>query len=97
MGTLAIVEAFDVIKDLGAGLGRGLKNLAIEQLQSERAPDAFHGRILITIPTTAHRSDQAGVTERLTIFTTTVLDSTVGVEQQVGGRAAMQKGHAQSF
>lgn len=43
MGTLSIVESFDVIEDLGAGLGAVLKATSIDELQFECAPEAFHG------------------------------------------------------
>src|SRR6185503_12153388 len=95
MGTVAIVEAFDVIEDLRASLGAGFKATAIDQLQFECAPEAFHGGIVITVAAATHRGDQAGLTESLTIIATGVLNSAIGVEQQVGGRTAMQKSHGQ--
>ena len=45
MGALAIVERLDVVEDFGASLGARVKNPAIDQLQFESGPEAFHGGV----------------------------------------------------
>src|SRR5271169_4628413 len=49
MGALAIVERFDVVEDLGSGLGESVKATAIDQFQFEGGPEAFHGGIVIAV------------------------------------------------
>ena len=54
MGALAVVERFNVIEDLPAGLGAGGKAMAIDQFQFEGGPEAFHGGVVITVAAAAH-------------------------------------------
>src|SRR4051812_6320063 len=97
MDALAIVECFDVIEDLCTSLSTVIKATAINQLEFEGAPEAFHGSIVITIAAATHGGDEAGLTERLTVICAGVLDTAIGVEQQVMGRSAMQQGHGKGF
>ena len=97
MGALAIVEGFDVIEDLAVSLGAGIKATAIDQFEFEGAPEAFHGGVIIAVAAATHGGDQAGLTEGLTIIATGVLDAAIGMEEQLGRRAAMQQRHRQSF
>src|SRR5204863_950963 len=97
MKALAIVEGFDVIEDLTTSLGAGVEETTIDQLQLERAPEALHGGVVITIASAAHGGDQAGGGECLAIIATGVLDAAIGMEKQLGRGAAMQQSHGQSF
>src|SRR5206468_9520058 len=85
MGALAIVEGFDVIEDLGSSLGASAEAAAVNQLQFEGAPEAFHGGVVITVTSATHRGDQAGLSQGLTIIAAGVLNAAIGMEQQVGG------------
>ena len=89
MGALAIIEHFDVIEDLRLGLGVRLKARAIDQFQFEGGPKAFHGGVVVTIASAAHGGDQAGLAERSAIIAAGVLDTAIGMEEQLGWRAAM--------
>src|SRR5689334_19787280 len=95
MGALAIVECFVIIEDLRASLGTVVKATAVNQLEFEGAPKAFHGSVVITIAPATHGSDEAGLTEGVTIIGAGILDAAIGMEQQVAGWSAMQKGHGQ--
>lgn len=54
MSALAVVEDFDEIEDLGSGLEVGGELPAVDQLQFESAPEAFHGGVVVTIAPAAH-------------------------------------------
>src|SRR5437762_8710171 len=97
MSALAVIEGFDVIEDLHASLVAGFEATAIDQLQFEGAPEAFHGGVIIAVASAAHGGDQAGLTQSLTIIAAGVLDATIGMEKQLGRRATMQQRHNQSF
>src|SRR3954465_4859321 len=97
MSALAVVEGFGVIEDLRSSLGAGAEGAAIDQLQFEGAPEAFHGGVVIAVASAAHGGDQASVTQSLTIIAAGVLDSTIGMEKQLGRRPTMQQRHSQSF
>ena len=97
MSALAIVERLDVIEDLHASLGTAVKATAKNQLEFKGAPEAFHDSVVITIARATHGSDEAGLTEGVTIIGAGVLDTAIRVEQQVMGRSAMQQGHGKGF
>ena len=97
MDPLAVVEDLDVIKEDLAGSPPGGEALAVNKFHFQGAPEAFHGGIVITVAAATHRSDQAGLAEGLTIIATGVLDTAIGVEQQIDGRVAMQQRHSKSF
>jgi len=95
MSALAIIERFDVIEDLSAGLGAGAKDTAVNKFQFKGGPEAFHGGVVVAVGASAHGGDQAGVGEDLTIITTGVLDAAIGVAEQFGRRGAMEQRHGQ--
>ena len=97
MRALAIIEAFDVIEDGGAGLVAGGKVTPVDQVQFEGAPEAFPGGVVIAVAAAAHRGDQTSLTQRSPVTVAGVLDAAIGVEEQIGWRLPMQEGHAQSF
>src|SRR5437868_11613918 len=97
MGALAVVERFDVIEDLGTSLGASIKATAIDQFEFESRPEAFHGGVVIAVAAAAHGGDEAGITEGLAVITTGVLNAPIGMEKELGRRAAVQQGHGQGF
>ena len=54
MGALAIVEAFDVIEDFGARLGVRREVTAVDEVEFEAAPEAFHGGVVVAVGASAH-------------------------------------------
>ena len=97
MGALAIVEAFDVIKDFAARLCASGEVAAVNEFQFKGAPEAFHGGVVIAVAVTTHGGDQAGLAESAAVIGAGVLDATIGVEEQISWWLAMQQGHGQSF
>jgi hypothetical protein len=51
---LAVVEDFDEIEDLGPGLSVAGEPAAVEQLQFEGAPKAFHGGVVVAVAPPDH-------------------------------------------
>jgi len=97
VGALAVIKDFDVIEDFSAGLAVAGKVAAIDQVEFESAPKAFHGGVVVTVTFAAHGGYQADRFESLAIITAGVLDAAIGVEEQIGWRLAVQAGHGQSF
>ena len=95
MKSLAIVKDLDVIEDLGSGVGSGGEVEAVDQLQFEGAPEAFHGGIVITVAAATHGGEEAGLSECLTIIGTGVLDAAIRMAQEVGGRSAVEQSHVE--
>jgi hypothetical protein len=95
MGALAVVKHFDVIEDFPAGSGAGVKGTAIDQIQFEGGPEAFHGGVVIAITPSAHGSDDSGLMEGPAVITAGVLDATIGMQDQANWRMAMGQGHGQ--
>ena len=56
VSALAVVECFDVVEDLRPRVGARAEGRAIDQLELEGAPEAFHGRVVITVASAAHVS-----------------------------------------
>ena len=86
MSALAIVKAFDVIKDLAAGLRPGDEVAPVNQFGFERAPEAIHGGVVVSVAFAARGADQASLGQRVTVIGTGVLDAAIGVEEDCGGR-----------
>ena len=86
MGALAVVKAFDVIEDFSAGLAVAGKVSAIDEVEFESAPEAFHEGIIVAVSFAAHRGHQAGLTECLTEIFAGVLNAAIRVEEQIGWR-----------
>lgn len=96
MGALAVVEAFDVIEKLEAGLVSRFKPCAIDQFQFEAAPEAFHGRVVIAIGFPTHGGKDSTESQCSAIVACGVLDTAIGVEKKVFGMAAVKECHVQS-
>ena len=97
MSAVAVVEGFDVIEDLHASLSAGVEATAIDQLQFEGAPEAFHGGIIVAIALAAHRGEQTSVGQCLTIIVGGVLNAAVGMEEQMGRWLPSEQSHLESF
>lgn len=95
MGALAVVEIFDVVKQFGACLLVGGEGDAVNQLQFECAPEAFHEGVVIAVGSAAHRRKRAGLGQSLAVSAGGVLDAAIGVEDEAGLGLFAQKGHAQ--
>ena len=97
MGALAIIEHFDVIEELAARLSARGEVATVNEFQFEGALEAFHGGVVVAVAFAAHRSHQAGIIQRSPVIAAGILDPTIGVQKQIGGRIPVPEGHAQSF
>src|SRR4051812_18512044 len=97
MGALAVVEAFDVIEDLSLRLGPVVELSPVDQVEFERAPEAFDESVVVTVAFAAHGGDEAGLLEGGAVIAGGVLNAPIGVAEQTCGRMAMEQGHCQSL
>ena len=97
MSALAIVKAFDVIKDLAAGLGTGGEVAPVNQFELEGAPEAFHGGVVVAVTFAAHGGEPANLSQRASVIGAGVLDTAIGMEDYWSGGLAMQERHVESF
>ena len=63
-----IVEGFDIVKESELGLRASGEDAAVCALDFKRAPEAFHGGVVIAIGLAAHAWLEAGGFERLAVF-----------------------------
>lgn len=63
MEPLPVVKDSDPLKDGGAGG----ELAAMHQLAFEAAPEAFHGRVIVTVARSAHAGDDAGLSQPLPV------------------------------
>lgn len=61
----------------------------------QRAPEAFHRRIVVTVGPPAHAANRPGLRQRQPVSLTGVLDAPVGVMQQPRRRVTMRQRHVQ--
>src|ERR1043166_2136219 len=97
MGSLTIVETFDVLEDLMASFAAGSEAVPIYQFQFESAPEALHDRIVVTVGSATHRGDQTRPGQSVAIIGAGVLNTTIRVEEQLGRWSPMRHRHGQSL
>ena len=95
MAALAVVEDFDEVEDFGPGVSVAGEPAAVDQLQFEGAPEAFHGGVVVAVAPAAHGGDQAGRLQCRPEVAGGVLDAAVGVEDQTGWGLAVQDRHGE--
>src|SRR5712692_686539 len=81
MQSLSIVKRLQVLKDRLASLRPTLKGLPIHALAFERAKEALHERVIITIPFPAHAHHDAVLREQLPIVGSGILTAAIRVMQ----------------
>ena len=82
--SLTVIEPFDVIKDVGSGLFPGEIPLASDPFTFKQGEEAFHGRVIETIPFRTQRALNPMLTQQRLKSVAGVLGSTVGVVDQPG-------------
>ena len=95
MAALAVVEDFDEVEDLGSGVSVAVERAAVDQLQFEGAPEAFHRGVVVAVTPAAHGGNQTGRLQGRPEVPGGVLDTPVCVEEQSGWRSAMQGRHGE--
>ncbi len=51
---MRVIEAFDIVEDLGSRLAVGGEIASVDELQFEGAPEAFHGGIVVAVALATH-------------------------------------------
>src|SRR5208337_4182185 len=92
---LAIVEAFNVAKDLALGLVSGGEAPPIDTLNFEGAEERFDCGVIVTRALAAHAGHQPMSFEQLPVGPAGVLDTTIGMMEQPLGGPAMPQRHLQ--
>src|SRR3954453_5659525 len=93
MEALAVIESFDKVEDRLARLGPSFEAAAVDQFLFERAPEGFHGGVVIAASFAAHRGEGFCVGQGTAKISAGVLAATVGVEDQFWRRLAMGLSH----
>ena len=86
----AVIKALDEGKDGSGGCGAGEKDAAIDEFVFKRAPERFHGGVIVAVAAAAHGGNEAVLVEDLAILRTGVLHATIGVMDQSGRRLTMR-------
>ena len=77
MGALVIVKAFDVIEYFVVCLKAGDEGAAIDEVEFEAAPEAFHGGVVVAVAFAAHGGDEARLGQGVALVTAGVLDAAI--------------------
>ena len=91
--SLTVIKPFYVIKDVGSGLFPGEIPLAINPFTFKQGEEAFHGRVIETIPFRTQRASDAVLPQQRLKSVAGVLASTVGMIEQPGRGTAPLSGH----
>jgi hypothetical protein len=89
----AVIEPFDESKDFCLCLGAGGELAAIDELEFERAPERFHGGIVVAIGFAAHGSQRPVLLQALAELGAGILAASIRMEQELSGRRAPEQGH----
>ena len=89
----AVIEPFDESKDFCLCLGAGGELAAIDELEFERAPERFHGGIVVAIGFAAHGSQRPVVLQALAELGAGILAASIRMEEELSGGGAPKQGH----
>lgn len=81
MQSLSIVKRLQVLKDRLPSLRPALKGLSIHTFAFQRAEEAFHENVVITIPFAAHAHDDVVLGQQLPIVRSRLLTATIRMVQ----------------
>src|SRR5580704_12350462 len=93
MSPLAVVEQFDVLEHLAAGLSSGTPLALIDQFHFERGEKAFCHRVVPAVAFTAHAALDAVYRQQLLIVVAGVLAAAIRVMQQTQRRLTVLQCH----
>src|SRR5260370_788482 len=88
MSPLAVVEQFDVLEQLAAGLSSGTPLALIDQFDFECGEKTFRHRVVPAVAFTAHAALNAVYRQQLLIIVAGVLTAAIRVVQQTLRRVA---------
>ncbi len=92
---LAIVAGLNVIKDGGLGLGVRGEVTSVDEFDFEGAPEAFHGGVVVAVALPAHGRKELGLGQSGSKISGGVLDTAIGVEEQLGSWLAVLERHVE--
>ena len=93
MPPLAIVPDFDPLEEDRSGLGAGSEPMPINALALERREETLRGRVVITVASAAHATDDPRLFKRGLIIVTGILTAPVTVTEQSGNGMTVRKRH----
>ena len=94
MDALRVVEGFDVFEDFSLGMFEVSQLDVIEPFLFQRPEEAFHGGVVVTATSAAHRALDAQRLQQVLISVAGVLAAAVAMSQQVAARVALFDGSA---
>lgn len=86
MPTTWILKAVDVSAKGQFGSDAGLEDCSPDQFVFDRLEHGFHHRVIVAIPLSAHRRDEAVCFQKPLIIVRAVLAAAIGVLDQAGRR-----------
>jgi hypothetical protein len=95
MGSLAIVEALDVVEHILSSLGSGSVSASMDPLTFEEPEEAFDHSIVVAVANPAHRTLDSVFGEQGLEVATGVLAATIRVVQEHLARIALPERHQQ--
>ena len=96
MLALAVIESFNKFKDGQAGFGPAGNGASVDEFLFERAPEAFHGGIIVAVAFSAHGEQDLVQGQSVTKVSAGVLAAPIGMEHQLGWGLALGLGHVPS-
>ncbi len=88
-----VIKGFDELEDGLASLSSGFEAAAVDEFLFERAPERFHGGVVIAAGFTAHGRYGFCVGQGLAKISAGVLATTIGVEKEFWQGLAMVLSH----
>ena len=89
----AVVKDFDPFKDGGLGFAARGEVPPVNEFAFQRAPEAFHGGVVIAVAPAAHAADHASGVEVLPVKLAGVLHAPVGVMHQACWWSLLRQRH----
>ena len=83
MEAAAVIKGFDEVEDGLASLGASFEGAAVDQFLFERAPEGFHGGVVIAASFATHGRQAPTLSQSLAISSAGILAAAVGVEDQL--------------
>jgi len=93
MEALAVIESLDEVEDCQPSLGSSFETAPVDEFQFERAPEGFHGSVVITAGFAAHGGLGLSVGQGLAKIRAGVLAAAIGVKDELRRGLAMNLCH----
>jgi hypothetical protein len=92
-----VVSRFDKFKDLAAQTVLAPLRALAQRLAFERAPERFHGRVVVAVAFSAHAGDQAGALQLLAVKQAGVLHAPIRMMNDAARMAPLLQGPRQGL